>query len=223
MERKITLKQLEKNTAAVIFQTGIVEIGLGLIWTVSALAMLFDDISYYIDIFFVVPVSFHHFGHPVYSNSAYGLHCRKMYPMKNNENNENQQVEIDKIIHEPARLKIMAQLYVVERVDFLFLMRQTGLSQGNVSGHLSKLEDAAYMQIEKGYLGKRPQTIISLTKKRREMFKKYIFRLNFNSFLRFLLNDPNLNMTKACSRTEIYLSTVLLSSSHNLLNSLYKT
>jgi len=94
--------------------------------------------------------------------------------MKNKENNENQQVEIDKIIHEPARLKIIAQLYVVESADFLFLMRQTGLSQGNVSGHLSKLENAAYVEIEKGYIGKRPQTIISLTKRGREMFKKYI-------------------------------------------------
>jgi DNA-binding MarR family transcriptional regulator len=53
-------------------------------------------------------------------------------------------------------------------------MRQTGLSQGNVSGHLSKLEDAAYVEIVKGYIGKRPQTIISLTKKGREMFKIYI-------------------------------------------------
>jgi DNA-binding MarR family transcriptional regulator len=53
-------------------------------------------------------------------------------------------------------------------------MRQTGLSQGNVSGHLSKLEDAAYVEIVKGYIGKRPQTIISLTKKGREMFKLYI-------------------------------------------------
>jgi DNA-binding MarR family transcriptional regulator len=87
---------------------------------------------------------------------------------------ENQQVEIDKLIHEPARLKIIAQLYVVESADFLFLMRQTGLSQGNVSGHLSKLEDAAYVEIEKGYIGKRPRTMISLTKKGRELFKKYI-------------------------------------------------
>ncbi len=94
--------------------------------------------------------------------------------MTNKDNNENQQVEIDKLIHEPARLKIIAQLYVVENADFLFLMRQTGLSQGNVSGHLSKLEDAAYVEIVKGYVGKRPQTIISLTKKGREMFKIYI-------------------------------------------------
>ena len=94
--------------------------------------------------------------------------------MTKKANSENQQVEIDKLIHEPARLKIIAQLYVVESADFLFLMRQTGLSQGNVSGHLSKLEDAAYVEIKKGYIGKRPQTIISLTKKGRESFKNYI-------------------------------------------------
>ena len=94
--------------------------------------------------------------------------------MTDKENNENRQVEIDKIIHEPARLKIIAQLYVVESVDFLFLMRQTGLTQGNVSGHLSKLEDADYVKINKGYIGKRPQTIISLTKKGRERFNTYI-------------------------------------------------
>jgi hypothetical protein len=58
MEQKMNLKQLEKNTAAVIFQTGLVEIAIGLIWTVSSLAMIFDNISYYIDILFVVPLIF---------------------------------------------------------------------------------------------------------------------------------------------------------------------
>jgi DNA-binding MarR family transcriptional regulator len=94
--------------------------------------------------------------------------------MINKENYENKQVEIDKIIHEPARLKIIAQLYVVESADFLFIMRQTGLTQGNVSGHLSKLEEADYVKIDKGYIGKRPQTMISLTKNGRESFKSYI-------------------------------------------------
>ena len=94
--------------------------------------------------------------------------------MTKKNNNENQQVEIDKIIHEPARLKIISQLYVVESADFLFLMRQTGLTQGNVSGHLSKLEDAEYVNIEKGYVGKRPQTMVSLTRKGRERFKAYV-------------------------------------------------
>ena len=58
MEAKINLKQLEKNTAAGIFQTGLVEIEIGLIFIVSFLAMIFDDIRYYIDIFFIVPVVF---------------------------------------------------------------------------------------------------------------------------------------------------------------------
>jgi hypothetical protein len=58
MEQRMNLKQLEKNTAAVIFQTGIVDIGIGLIMIVTTLAMFFDDISYYIDILFIVPVIF---------------------------------------------------------------------------------------------------------------------------------------------------------------------
>ena len=87
-------------------------------------------------------------------------------------NNPSLQVDIDKLIHEPARLMLLAQLYVVEGADFLFLMRQTGLTQGNVSGHLNKLEDAKYVEIEKGYVGKRPHTMISLTKKGRKAFSK---------------------------------------------------
>jgi DNA-binding MarR family transcriptional regulator len=83
-------------------------------------------------------------------------------------------VDIDRLIHEPARLKIMAQLFVVESVDFLFLMRQTELTQGNVSGHLSKLENAKYVCIVKGYNGKKPQTMISLTEMGREKFQSYI-------------------------------------------------
>jgi len=58
MEQEINLKQLEKNTAAVIFQTGIVDISIGLIMFVTSMAMLFDDISYYIDILLIVPLVF---------------------------------------------------------------------------------------------------------------------------------------------------------------------
>jgi len=90
------------------------------------------------------------------------------------DNSSPLQVDIDKLIHEPARLKILAQLYVVESADFIFIMRQTGLTQGNVSGHLTKLEIAKYVDIKKGYIGKRPQTMISLTKKGRAAFKNYI-------------------------------------------------
>ncbi len=83
-------------------------------------------------------------------------------------------MDIDKLIHEPARFKILAQLYVVESVDFIFLMRQTGLTQGNVSGHLKKLEDAEYVDINKAYSGKRPYTMISLTQNGRKSFKEYV-------------------------------------------------
>lgn len=84
------------------------------------------------------------------------------------------EMDIDKLIHEPARLKLLAQLFVVESADFIFLMRQTGLTQGNVSAHLNKLEEAGYIDITKGYSGKRPQTMVSMTKKGRKEFKKYI-------------------------------------------------
>ena len=86
---------------------------------------------------------------------------------------ENQFPEIDKLIHEPARLKLVAQLYIVESADFVFLTRQTGLTQANVSGHLSKLELADYIDIKKRFVGKRPQTLVSLTRKGREAFKNY--------------------------------------------------
>lgn len=94
--------------------------------------------------------------------------------MSKEENNLLSKTEIDKLVHEPARLKILAQLYVVEKADFLFIMRQTGMTQGNVSGHLNKLEGVGYVKIKKGYAGKRPQTMISLTEKGREAFQHYI-------------------------------------------------
>ena len=64
--------------------------------------------------------------------------------------------EIDPIIHASARLMIMTYLYVVESVDYVFLMRMTGLSWGNLSTHISKLEDAGYIEIEKEFRGKKP-------------------------------------------------------------------
>ena len=80
---------------------------------------------------------------------------------------------IDKLIHEPARLKIMANLYVVESADFMFIMRRTGLTFGNLSSHLSKLEDAGYVRIEKTFSGKKPLTTIHLTKAGRKAFDEY--------------------------------------------------
>ena len=80
---------------------------------------------------------------------------------------------IDKIIHEPARLKIIAHLYVIESADFLFMMRQTGLTFGNLSAHMSKLENAGYIEIIKEFVGKKPHTMLKLTEKGRQAFEEY--------------------------------------------------
>ncbi len=81
--------------------------------------------------------------------------------------------DIDRIIHEPARLLIMANLSVVEEADFNFLMAQTELTWGNLSSHLSKLEAAGYVAIEKSFVGKRPYTLVRLTGEGRAAFMSY--------------------------------------------------
>ncbi len=80
---------------------------------------------------------------------------------------------IDRVIHEPARLNIIAHLYVVESADFLFLKHQTGLTFGNLSSHLSKLEAAGYVDVKKEFVGKKPHTMLLLTEKGRGAFRKY--------------------------------------------------
>jgi len=67
---------------------------------------------------------------------------------------------IDKVIHEPARLMILATLSAVESADFLFVERQTGLTRGNLSSHMSKLEAAAYIEITKEFVEKIPRTLL---------------------------------------------------------------
>ncbi|NJC98781.1 MAG: ArsR family transcriptional regulator [Anaerolineales bacterium] len=71
--------------------------------------------------------------------------------------------ELDRLIHEPARLLIVTILSSVESADFLFLQRETGLTKGNLSAHLSKLEDAGYVKIHKTFKGKLPLTVCKLT------------------------------------------------------------
>jgi len=80
---------------------------------------------------------------------------------------------INRLIHEPARLVIVSTLYVVERADFLFLMRQTNMTQGNLSSHMNKLEAAGYIEVTKGFKGKRPHTMLRLTDSGRAAFDAY--------------------------------------------------
>ena len=81
--------------------------------------------------------------------------------------------QIDKLIHEPARLQLIANLYVVESADFTYLMRQTGLTWGNLSSHMSKLESAGYVEIRKEFVVKIPRTLLRLTEEGREAFERY--------------------------------------------------
>ena len=80
---------------------------------------------------------------------------------------------IDRIIHEPSRLVIMAQLYVVQSADFLFLQNQTGMTPGNLSSHLSKLEDAGYVEVTKEFIDRKPHTALALTIRGRASFMAY--------------------------------------------------
>jgi len=80
---------------------------------------------------------------------------------------------LDRLIHERARLMIMTILFAVEEADFVYLQRECGLTQGNLSSHLSRLEDAEYLTITKTFKGKYPLTICRLTRKGREAFESY--------------------------------------------------
>jgi DNA-binding MarR family transcriptional regulator len=80
---------------------------------------------------------------------------------------------LDKTIHSPARLMILAYLAAVDSVDFIFLMNQTGLTRGNLSSHLSTLEEAGYITIQKEFVERIPRTLISLSPKGREAIHTY--------------------------------------------------
>jgi DNA-binding MarR family transcriptional regulator len=97
-------------------------------------------------------------------------------PMKKDDNigkNLKPIENIDRVIHEPARLLILAYLCVVKKADFLFLLHQTNLTRGNLSSHLNKLETAKYVKIEKRFIDKIPQTRIFITDKGRKAFHRY--------------------------------------------------
>ena len=81
--------------------------------------------------------------------------------------------EVDRIIHEPARLMVVALLAAVKEADFQYLLTATALSKGNLSVHLSKLEEAGYIQIEKTFRGKYPLTICRLSRRGREVLEEY--------------------------------------------------
>ena len=86
--------------------------------------------------------------------------------------------DVDRLLHEPSRAIIVAILAAVESADFVFLQRETGLTKGNLSAHLTKLEEAGYIKIEKTFRGKYPLTLCKLTETGREAFAAYRKKLS---------------------------------------------
>lgn len=81
--------------------------------------------------------------------------------------------EIDPLIHAPSRLRVMTYLYVVDSIDFVYLKRMTGMSWGNLSTHLTKLEEGGYISLRKSFQDKKPHTMIELTDEGRQAFRQY--------------------------------------------------
>ena len=81
--------------------------------------------------------------------------------------------EIDAFVHEPARLRLLAFLAMLERADFVYLIRHSGLSRGNLSVQMTKLAEAGYVEIDKRFVNNRPQTVYRLTDDGREALRVY--------------------------------------------------
>ena len=84
-----------------------------------------------------------------------------------------QLANLDRRVHDPARLSILTALSACERADFLFLLRITGLTKGNLSSHLSKLEEAGLVEIEKRFVNKKTQTLVRLSDSGRQTIEGY--------------------------------------------------
>jgi DNA-binding MarR family transcriptional regulator len=95
--------------------------------------------------------------------------------------------ELDRTIHAPARLMVLAFLSVVESADFTFLLNQTGLTRGNLSSHLSKLEEAGYISVQKEFVERIPRTLIRLTANGRQAID--IYRENMRQVVDQLLTN----------------------------------
>ena len=85
--------------------------------------------------------------------------------------------QLDDIIHSRIRLAIMSVLVTVDEAEFIFLREKVQTTDGNLSIHLSKLEEAGYIAVTKQFVGKKPVSSYKLTRKGRKAFEAYIDRL----------------------------------------------
>ncbi len=85
--------------------------------------------------------------------------------------------DLDRMLHEPARLMILMLLAQVSEVDFVFLLNQTGLTRGNLSSHLSRLEEGGLIKLEKRFVDRKPQTICWITEEGKRKLTAYTAQL----------------------------------------------
>ncbi len=86
-------------------------------------------------------------------------------------------MELNSMIHQQVRLRIMAALSALhddDIIDFSFLKKQLGLTDGNLGSHLLKLENAGYIHVDKRFVGKKPRTDLRLTLKGRSAFEEHM-------------------------------------------------
>lgn len=85
---------------------------------------------------------------------------------------------LDPLLHSPLRLAVMSIMITVESAEFNFLKEKTEATSGNLSVQITKLEEAGYISVEKGYKGKRPLTTCRVTEKGQKAFQAYVKAIN---------------------------------------------
>jgi DNA-binding MarR family transcriptional regulator len=88
-----------------------------------------------------------------------------------------QVARLDRVLHEPARLSIAACLSELDEADFVFLQSQTGMTVGNLSSHVKKMDAAGYVTIRKEFVDSRPRTTLKLTRTGKAAFRNYLKRM----------------------------------------------
>jgi DNA-binding MarR family transcriptional regulator len=84
---------------------------------------------------------------------------------------------LDRLVHQPARLRILATLRVKESAGFIHVMHETGLTRGNLSSHVSKLESSGYLEVKKEFVDRTPRTLLSLTPRGHAAYQSYVERM----------------------------------------------
>ncbi len=96
-------------------------------------------------------------------------------------------MNIDRLVHSPARLSILTYLSVVEEGDAVYLLNQTGLTWGNLSANVTRLQEAGYIEVVKEFKDNKPHTVLKLTDRGRHAFYEY------QNTMKGLLNTKSLS------------------------------